>query len=144
MQEIFIEVRTRGIPVLSYIDDGITADFAYEKCLWAVVLIVKLLNYLGAYFGLPKCHLKPSQQGKWLGFEVVTKLEEFRVSSKKMNKVLPALSHLLASSVAEKLISLLPGRPPSLPVLERVLPSNTRKAQLGRSLPVFGSNSERG
>jgi uncharacterized integral membrane protein len=59
MQEIFIEVRARAIPVLAYIDDGITADSKYERCLWSIVRIVKLLDLLGAYFGLPKCRFKP-------------------------------------------------------------------------------------
>jgi hypothetical protein len=117
MQEIFIEVRAQGIPVSSYIDDGITADPCYKRCLWAVVRIVKLLDLLGAYFGLPKCRFIPSQEGEWLGFEVVTQEEEFRVSSKKMQKVLAALSLLIKATsvsprqlaaVASKLISLSP------------------------------------
>lgn len=40
MQEVFLEVKARGIPVLSYIDDGLTADSLRERCLWAVVLII--------------------------------------------------------------------------------------------------------
>jgi hypothetical protein len=68
MQEIFLEVRERSIPVSSYIDNGITANPRRKRCLWSVVLIVKLLNLLGAYFGLPKCHFWPSQEGEWLGF----------------------------------------------------------------------------
>jgi hypothetical protein len=55
MQKIFIEVRARSIPVSSYIDDGLTADLSYGRCLWSVVRIVRLLDLLGAYFGLPKC-----------------------------------------------------------------------------------------
>jgi hypothetical protein len=54
MQEIFLEVRARSIPVSSYINDGLTADPLYARCLWTIVLIVKLLNLLGVYFGLPK------------------------------------------------------------------------------------------
>jgi hypothetical protein len=70
-----------------------------------------------AYFGLPKCRFIPSQEGEWLGFEVVTQEEEFRVSSKKMQKVLAALSLLIKATsvsprqlaaVAGKLISLSP------------------------------------
>jgi hypothetical protein len=72
MQEMFLEVRARSIPISSYIDDGITADQSYGRCLWAVVLIIRLLNLLGAYFGLPKCHFRPSQEGEWLGFEIVS------------------------------------------------------------------------
>jgi hypothetical protein len=117
MQEIFIEVRARAIPVSSYIDDGITADSRKERCLWAVVLIVKLLNLLGAYFGLPKCHFEPSQEGEWLGFEVKTRTEVFKILNKKMAKVMAALSQLLSAkvvsprqlaAVAGKLISLSP------------------------------------
>jgi hypothetical protein len=33
MQEVFLEVRARGIPVSSYIDDGLTADVVQERCL---------------------------------------------------------------------------------------------------------------
>lgn len=77
MQEVFLEVRARAIPISSYIDDGSTADDKYEKCLWAVVLVVRLLDLLGAYFGLKKCHFLPSQEGEWLGFEIVSKEECF-------------------------------------------------------------------
>jgi hypothetical protein len=83
MQEIFLEVRAREIPVSSYIDDGLTADLCYQRCLWAVVLIIKLLNLLGAYFGLPKCHFLPSQEGEWLGFELLTKEELSRSWTRK-------------------------------------------------------------
>jgi hypothetical protein len=106
-----------SIPISSYIDDGITADPVYGRCLWAVVLIVRLLNLLGAYFGLPKCHFRPAQKGDWLGFEILSKEETFRVSDKKMEKVRSALSLVLGSetitpqqiaAVAGKLISLSP------------------------------------
>lgn len=72
---------------------------------------------LGAYFGIPKCHFRPSQEGEWLGFEVITREEEFRVSKKKMTKVLAALAQLIEmkvvtprqlAAVAGKLISLSP------------------------------------
>jgi hypothetical protein len=33
MQEVFLEVRARSIPVSSYIDDGLTADSSYARCL---------------------------------------------------------------------------------------------------------------
>lgn len=72
MQEILTEVRCRSIPISFYIDNGITADPLYGRCLWAVVLVVRLLNLLGAFFGLPECHFRPSQEGEWLGFEIVS------------------------------------------------------------------------
>jgi hypothetical protein len=75
----------------------ITADLSYERCLWSTVRIVWHLDLLGAYFGLPECRFRPSQEGEWLSFEVVTKNEEFRVSLKKMKKVLVALARLTAS-----------------------------------------------
>lgn len=117
MQEVFLEVRARSIPVLAYIDDGITADPSYEKCLWSVVRVVKLLDLLGAYFGIPKCRFRPSQEGEWLGFELVSRDEQFRVSSKKMKRVLAVLARLISTqevtprqlaAVAGKLISLAP------------------------------------
>jgi hypothetical protein len=125
MQEIFMEVRERSIPVSSYIDDGITVDPQRDRCLWSVVLIVKLLNLLGAYFGLPKCHFWPSQEGEWLGFEVIsTDSEEiFRVSDWKMEKVKEVLNQCLESEVisprqlaalAGKLISMAPAVLPAL------------------------------
>jgi hypothetical protein len=110
-------VRERSIPVFSYIDDGLTADPMYQRCLWAVVLIIQLLNLLGAYFGLPKCHFEPSQEGEWLGFEVKSKEELFRVSDKKMERVRAVLIQCLKSetitprqlaALAGKLISMAP------------------------------------
>jgi hypothetical protein len=117
MQEVFLEVRARSIFVSSYIDDGLAADTLYARCLWAIVLIVQLLNHLGAYFGLPKCRFRPTQPGEWLGFEVVSQKELFRVLDRKMEKVCAALTAFLDSetttswqlaAVAGKLISLSP------------------------------------
>lgn len=117
IQEIFSEVRARSIPISSYIDDGVTADPLYGRCLWAVVLVVRLLDLLGASFGLPKCRFKPAQEGEWLGFEIVSREEIFRVSKKKMSKVKAALLEVLESKtitprqiagIAGKLISLSP------------------------------------
>lgn len=99
MQEIFLEVRARAIPISSYVDDGLTTDQSRERCLWAVVLIIRLLTCLGAFFGLSKCHFEPSQEGAWLRFEVVTTTETFRVSDKKLDKVKAALRQLLEANV---------------------------------------------
>jgi hypothetical protein len=110
-------VRARSIPVSSYIDDGIIADSVYGRCLWAVILIIKLLNLLGAYFGLPKCHFLPNKKEEWLGFEIISEEELFRVSDKKLEKVKAALTQVLNSetitprqlaAIAGKLISLSP------------------------------------
>jgi hypothetical protein len=117
MQKVCLEVRARSIPVSSYIDDRLTADELYARCLWAIVLIAHLLNRLGAYFGLPKCHFRRTQTGEWLGFEVVSREELFRVLDRKMEKVRAALTAFLESetttprqlaAVAGKLISLSP------------------------------------
>jgi hypothetical protein len=117
MQEIFAEVRARSIPISSYIDDGVTADPVYGRCLWAVVLVIRLLDLLGAYFELPKCHFRPAQEGEWLGFEVVSPEEIFWVSAKKMTKVRVALQEVPESeaitprqiaAIAGKLILLSP------------------------------------
>lgn len=138
MQEIFIEVRARAILVSAYIDDGITADSKYERCLWSIVRIIKLLNLLGAYFGLPKCRFLPSQEGEWLVFEVISQEEGFRVSAKKMIKVLAVLNQLVSTqvvlprqsaAVARNLIGA--GGASSVPLLKRILPSNSGEIRLG-------------
>jgi hypothetical protein len=110
-------VRAGSIPISSYINDEITADSVYGRCLWAVILIIKLLNLLGTYFGLPKCHFLPNKKGEWLGFEIISEEELFRVSDKKLEKVKAALTQVLNSetitprqlaAIAGKLISLSP------------------------------------
>lgn len=82
-----------------------------------MVRVVKLLNLLGAYFGLPKCRFRPSQEGEWLGFEIISPEKIFRVSEKKMAKVKAALARFLQvdkvtprqlAAIAGKLISLSP------------------------------------
>jgi hypothetical protein len=122
MQEVFLEVRARAIPVSAYIDDVITADPRYEKCLWSVVRIVKLLDLLGAFLGLPKCRFRPSQEGEWLGFEF--RPERRNSGSQKMGKVHKVLAQLIATqevsarqlaAVAGKLISLAPAVLPASP-----------------------------
>jgi hypothetical protein len=78
-------------------------------------LIVKLLNLLGAYFGLVKCHFLPFQEGEWLGFKIVSRDELFRVLDKKMGKVLAALKIFLESKTTRALGSWQPWRKSSSP-----------------------------
>jgi hypothetical protein len=137
MQEVFLEVRERGIPVSSYIDDGLTADLSYERCLWAVVLIIRLLVLLGAFFGLPKCRFRPSQEGEWLGFEMITQEEKFQVLARKMAKVKAVLERIrgvetghtqtAGGGCRQAHFALACGSPRFL-VLEDLLPSYAREA----------------
>jgi hypothetical protein len=123
MQDVFLEVRARLIPISSYIDNGITADLDYTRCLWAVVLVVKLLNLLGAYFGLPKCHFLPSQEGEWLGFEIVSTKKIFRVSDKKMENVIATLlAFLKAELTSSRQLAAVAGK--LIPLSPAVLPAS--------------------
>jgi hypothetical protein len=55
MQEPVLELRRRGIPLSSYIDDAFTTARTYFRCLRQSALGGQLFSALGAYFGLPKC-----------------------------------------------------------------------------------------
>jgi hypothetical protein len=122
MQEVAMEVRVRGTPVSSYLDDGFTADERKEVCRRAMICIVQLLTLLGACFSLHKCQFEPDQSANWLGFEVDSSQETFQVAEKKFAKIKTALSDLLAApfvtprqlaSVAEKLMATSPAVVPA-------------------------------
>jgi hypothetical protein len=90
-QEPLIELRSRGIPVSGYIDDGHTAARTYGRTLRQGYLIIRFMAALGAFFGLPKCNLKPLQELRWLGFLLNTLSETFKVAPSKLAKIKEAL-----------------------------------------------------
>jgi hypothetical protein len=62
-QEAAKELRQRGIPVSSYLDDGFTTDKQRVVCLWIIIMIIRFLTLLGAVFSLSKCQFWPTQRG---------------------------------------------------------------------------------
>jgi hypothetical protein len=94
MQEPALELRRRGIPLSVYIDDGITAAHTSNMCLGQSTLCILLLGALGAFMGIPKCHLKPELVQKWLGFLADSEHELFRVAESKVNKIKQALEEM--------------------------------------------------
>jgi hypothetical protein len=122
-QEPLIELRSRGFPVSGYIDDGHTAAKTYGRTLRQGYLIIRLLAALGAFFGLPKCVLKPLQELKWLGFLLDTLRETFKVEPSKLDKIKEFLQEVIAqpsvsnrelASLAGKLVALSPAVLPAL------------------------------
>jgi hypothetical protein len=122
MQEVAMEVRIRGTPLSSYLDDGFTADDSEAQCLRGIVCIVKLVTLLGGTFSFGKCQFIPKQLGGWLGFLVDSRMESFTIARSKLEKVAAALRELLAvpsvsprqlASAVGKLISLSPAMTPA-------------------------------
>jgi hypothetical protein len=110
-QEAAKELRVRGIPVSSYLDDGFTGVESYLACLSTIIMIVRYLTLLGAVFSLAKCQFWPIQNGGWLGFVVDTVAQQFRVSDGKMEKVRATLNELLgAQKVTPRLLAKVAGR----------------------------------
>ncbi|GAQ93525.1 reverse transcriptase [Klebsormidium nitens] len=110
-QEAAKELRVRGVPVSSYLDDGLTGDLSFALCLWLIVMIIRFLTLLGAVFSLPKCQFWPSQTGNWLGFVVDTQAQQFRVSEAKLAKVKVVLSELIDSAdVSTRLLAKVAGK----------------------------------
>jgi hypothetical protein len=93
-QEAARELRLRGIPLSSYLDDGLTGNAHYFVALWSIVMIIRFLTLLGAAFNYPKCQFWPTQRGDLLGFVVDTTAQQFRVSEAKMKKVRATLTDL--------------------------------------------------
>lgn len=77
-----------------YIDDSFTAGPSFGQALRQILFVVLLMASLGAFFGLPKCQLKPLQLLKWLGFLVDSKAIEFRLGPRRMGKLQEALKEL--------------------------------------------------
>ncbi|GAQ91453.1 Reverse transcriptase [Klebsormidium nitens] len=116
-QELSKEIRLRAVPVSSYLDDGLTGDIDFYRCLWATIFIIKLLTLCGAVLSIPKCNLWPQQEGPWLGFIIETVAQRFAVAPAKMEKLRAALRGLAESAdvtprelakVAGKVISVSP------------------------------------
>jgi hypothetical protein len=111
-QEAAKELRLRGIPVSSYLDDGLTGDKQSFVCLWIIVMIIRFLTLLGAVLSFPKCQFWPVQKGDWLGFVVDRATsQQFRVSDAKLAKVQAVLTELAnAETVTPRLLARLAGK----------------------------------
>jgi hypothetical protein len=91
MQEPMLELRKRGIPMSSYIDDALTAAKTFERCVRQSRLSALIVGALRAFLGLPKCKLTPEQILKWLGFIIDTLEQRFKVGEAKLEKLKVAL-----------------------------------------------------
>jgi hypothetical protein len=110
-QEAAKELRLRGIPLSSYLDDGLTGDKLYLVALWRIVMIIRFLTLLGAVFSYPKCRFWPAKKGDWLGFVVDTTSQQFQVSESKMSKVQAVLEELAtAETVTPRLLARVAGK----------------------------------
>jgi hypothetical protein len=118
-----IELRSRGIPVSGYIDEGHLVAKTYGRTIRQGYLIISLMAALGAFFGLPKCNLEPLQELRWLGFLLNTLDETFKVAPSKLAKIKEALEEAIRkpstssrelASLAGKLVALSPAVLPAL------------------------------
>jgi hypothetical protein len=122
MQEPVVELRSRGIPISDYIDDGLTAAKTRNRCLRQST-ISALFSTLGAYFGIPKCQFDPAQLLKWLGFMVDSWKQIFLLGESKLAKLKAELESLVRepstsfrklAKVAGKIIAASPAVLPAL------------------------------
>lgn len=117
MNEPAKALRRRGVPISDYIDDGITAAATFGRCLQNALFSVRLLGALGAYLGLPKCHLTPEQLRQWLGFIIDSVQQRFQLSPSRVAKLkrqlqnlfdAPAITARDLASVAGRIVSASP------------------------------------
>jgi hypothetical protein len=117
MQEPAFELRKRGIPLSDYIDDAFTAARTINRCARQSALSVLFFGALGAFLGLPKCHLFPEQIVGWLGFLVDSLGQKFLIGEKKIAKIKAVLLETIANpttsprklaKLAGKLVSISP------------------------------------
>lgn len=99
MNEPAKALRRRGVPISDYIDDGITAAATFARCLQNSLFSVRLLGALGAYLGLPKCHLTPAQICQWLGFIIDSVQQRFLLSPSRVAKLKRQLQALFEAPV---------------------------------------------
>jgi hypothetical protein len=111
MQEPIFELRKRGIPMSSYIDDALTAAETFGRCARQSGLSALLIGALGAFLGLPKCKLIPEQVLKWLGFIIDTIEQKFKVGETKIAKLKEALQKaVLKPSTTQRALAGIAGK----------------------------------
>lgn len=122
MQEPMFELRKRGVPMSSYIDDALTAAETFGRCARQSGLSALLIGALGAFLGLPKCKLTPEQILKWLGFLIDTLEQKFKVGEAKIAKIKKALQEAVVkpsttpralAGIAGKIVSTSPAIMPA-------------------------------
>lgn len=111
MNEPAKALRFRGVPVSDYIDDGFSGARTFARCLFQVVGAVLLLGALGAFLGMPKCHVLPEQIRQWFGFLVNSVDETFELSPSRLAKLKRQLMEVRqASHVTARALASLAGR----------------------------------
>jgi hypothetical protein len=111
MQKTMIELRKRGIPMSSYIDDALTTAITFRRCLRQSSLSALFIGALGAFLGLPKCKLTPEQILQWLGFLADIEEESFKVGKKKLAKLQLALQKAIKNpSISARALAGLAGK----------------------------------
>ena len=123
-------LRSRGIPVLAYIDDAWYANFAAtfgksRRVQWlsaAEALHTGILvSYKCGYFlSIKKCDLYPSQQQRYLGIICDSRTTSYRIPEDKLHKLHALISKVLADgSVSVRMLEKIVGKCVSMSVAIR-------------------------
>ena len=120
-------LRSRGVPVLTWIDDFFLTNFRSTKSLppveqfhaaqAAAYLVLEVSHRAGYFISIPKCQLKPTTCLVYLGIVCDSGACRFEVPEDKLNKLEKILVGALSSGVITfKLLEKLAGKCTSLSV----------------------------
>lgn len=83
-------VRSRGIKIVVYIDDGIVVAKGFDEASRVSGVIKDILLHAGLVLNMDKTHksrLLPSKLGSWLGFDIDLEKGMIFIPSEKVDKL---------------------------------------------------------
>ena len=88
-------LRSQGIKVITYLDDGIAGGSSYEHSKNVSVEVKKLLVSLGFIFAEDKCNWDPAQCVHWLGYSWDLNAGIVRVSQDRVESIMKNLQFII-------------------------------------------------
>ena len=95
MREPVRVLRSQGIKVITYLDDGIAGGSSYEHSKNVSVEVKKLLVSLGFIFAEDKCNWDPAQCVHWLGYSWDLNAGIVRVSQDRVESIMKNLQFII-------------------------------------------------
>ena len=94
-ESVVQQLRKKGLQVLAYLDDWLVWTESKEKCLKAVLEVMKFLQSLGFQINFKKSRLKPSQVFQWLGILWDLKSHTLTIPPPKRKEIASSVRRLI-------------------------------------------------
>ena len=120
--------HSQGVKISVYLDDGACIDYSYESAVQSSKLVKSLLDNTGLLANEEKSEWHPTQRMTWLGIELNTFENTYRVTDERISSLLSSIDKLLKSPfTTARILSRIAGKVVSMKfVLSNLIRLRTR------------------